>query len=198
MSTYEEWAEGIDALSVLLRRTVTFTSPSEPTETAGMSSAYSGTGRAEILDFMRRHGRTNISEFVREAVAWAIREGMTSDDEVTVLLRESGPSTAKRIATETGREISHVRRKLISLEKFRIVRRVGTEESDNGSVSTLWGGGGMKTQYALDGRPVKNVSLTMAFDDGAKVRMRVSGVYAARLVRALTEPDDEPRWEGGE
>lgn len=56
----------------------------------------------------------------------------------------------------------------------------------------------MKTQYTLDGRPVKDVSLTMSFDGGAKVRMRVSGVYAARLVKALTEPDDEPRWEGGE
>lgn len=139
MSTYEEWAEGIDALPVPEFAddipAVSVGSDGDVRVTVRLSR----TERAEILDFMRRHGRSNISEFVREAVAWAIREGMTSDDEVTVLLRESGPTTAKRIAAETGREISHVRRKLISLEKFRIVRRVGTEESDNGSVSTLWG-----------------------------------------------------------
>ena len=56
----------------------------------------------------------------------------------------------------------------------------------------------MKSQYTLDGKPVKDVSLTMSFDGGAKVRMRVSGVYATRIVRALTEPDDEPRWEAVE
>lgn len=56
----------------------------------------------------------------------------------------------------------------------------------------------MKTQYTLDGKPVKDVDLTMSFDGGAKVRMRVSGVYAARLIKALTEPDDESRWEAVE
>lgn len=50
-------------------------------------------------------------------------------------------------------------------------------------------------QYALDGRQIKRVALSMRFDDGSKVRMDVSGRYARRVLRALAAPDDDPLWK---
>lgn len=76
MSTYEDWTEGIDSLPV----------PEYADDIPAVSVGSDGdvkvtirlsrTERAEILDFMRRHGMDNISEFVRSAIRWAIDGGM--------------------------------------------------------------------------------------------------------------------------
>lgn len=49
-------------------------------------------------------------------------------------------------------------------------------------------------QYALNGMPVKSVSMNMRFDDGTKIQLNVSGKYARRVIRALTAPEDDPLW----
>lgn len=52
-------------------------------------------------------------------------------------------------------------------------------------------------QFALDGRPVKHVMISIRFDDGTKIKMDVSGKFARRVIRALTAPEDDPLWGDG-
>lgn len=138
MSTYEEWAEGIDALPVPEYAddipAVSLGSDGDVRVTVRLSAEE----RADMIDFMRRHGRTNVSEFVREAIAWAIRTDMGGDDDLMALLRESGPMTARQAAEELGMDRKHVRRKLNTLHAAGLLRKVGTYTERN-APATLWG-----------------------------------------------------------